>query len=101
MEKTNIKATINAVTDIVRDTFKDNINPRYACKFYNLPSKEICDKRYPIIEQQKDFRYYYGYLATFIILMQNQYIVNIIKKNWALIIIIGASVWEMTNSLEN
>ena len=101
MDKSTIKATIQAATDIVTDTFKDNINPRYACKFYNLPSKDICDKRYPIIEQHKGFNYYYGYFSTFIILMQNQYIVNIVKRNWALIIIIGAAIWEMTNSLEN
>lgn len=73
------------------------INPRYACEYYNLPSKFICDRYYPKIEQirAKDFKYYYGYFATFILLMQNRYIANLVKKHWAIIIIIGGAIWEL------
>ena len=86
------------IKDLINDSGQYNIDPKYACKFYNLPSKEICDKLYPPIKQQKDFNYYYGYLATVIILMQNPRIARFVWSNWAIIIIIGTAIWEMADS---
>jgi len=72
------------------------IDPKYACTYYNLPSREICALQYPPVTYiPKNFNYYWGYFATIIMLMQNPRIARIVLRYWGPIIIITNAIYYL------
>ena len=71
------------------------IDPQYACKYYDLPSKEICAARYPLPVINKKLYFSWGYFSAIIMLMQNPVISRIVIKYWAIIVIIIVAIYNL------